>query len=129
MQIKCKFLISVTQLRELIYSWLNSFCFSKSNLITAEFKLKPCTFWTAHAHDNISRNWVLLMAGYVVLYLLMYIDLSLLLIGTHLLFLATKPFSFILICPAETSSKATYFILINTNILHSTYLTINKPVR
>ena len=48
------------------------------------------------------------MAGDVILYILMYIDVSCLLIATHLLFLVIKSFLFILICPAETSSKATY---------------------
>ena len=48
----------VTRLRATyIRPWLYQFCFSKLKLMTAEFKLKPCTLWTMHAHDNIN-DWV-----------------------------------------------------------------------
>ena len=70
----------------------------------------------------------LLMTADVILYLLMYTDVSSLLIGIHFLFLAIKSFPFILIYSVETLSQAIYFIFINTYIIHSTYLTSNEPI-
>lgn len=43
--------------------WLNDFCFSKSKMITFALNLKPHTFWTLHPVDNVTRNWVLGIAG------------------------------------------------------------------
>ena len=55
----------------------------------------------------------LLMTADVILYLLMYTDVSSLLIGIHFLFLAIKSFPFILIYPVETLSQAIYIVFIS----------------
>ena len=64
------------------------------------------------------------MAGDAILYLLMYIDVSSFLIGTHLLFLAITSFQFILGCTAETLSIATYLAFASF-LLILIYLTSN----
>ena len=60
------------------------------------------------------------MADDIILYLLMYIDVYSLLIGTHIMPLAIESFLFIPIFHAETLSKTTYiastsFLLILIN--------------
>ena len=105
-RIKCKFLISLTQMRATyMCPWLTDLCLSKLKLITPAFKLRPCTSWTLRIHDNISGNWLQRMTGDDILNLFLYIDAFSLFFGTHLLFLAIMSFPLIRFCPADMSSK------------------------
>ena len=52
------------------YIWpeLKDFWQCRSKLITPSSKLRPCTLWTVHVHDNTSENWVLLTHDYDLLF-------------------------------------------------------------
>ena len=65
--------------------------------------------WTTHGQDSTKVNYVFLIAGDVVLYLLRYMEAFF--IGTHLLLFTMTSLPLILICLAHLSSNSKYIVL------------------
>ena len=47
-----------------IWYWLKYFWWCRSKRITSSHKLRSCTLWKVHAHNNASGNWALFAHGY-----------------------------------------------------------------
>ena len=47
-----------------IWYWLKYFWWCRSKRITSSHKLRSCTLWKVHAHNNASGNWALFVHGY-----------------------------------------------------------------
>ena len=53
-----------------IWTWLKLFCLCKSKLIAPSFKLSPFTLCTVHTQDKTNWNWVLLIEGFGLFFLI-----------------------------------------------------------